>query len=115
MVRAAARPLLETSIMRLLSFCLAALVVAACAAGAEAQSRREPGYTYITVESRYSTRTISGPVRVGPQGRLEVRLPGGTWLGCGMSCRETLRRETIDFWHFREQGGDGPGYFRFRF
>ena len=61
------------------------------------------GYGYVTAESRYSGASVSGPVRRGPQGRLEVRLPGGTWIECGRSCSDTLRRETVDFW--RNHGG----------
>jgi hypothetical protein len=68
----------------------------------------------VSAESRYGTATVSGPVRVGPKGRREVRLPGGTWIECVRSCSETLRRETVDFWESR--GGrndpvDGPAYF----
>jgi hypothetical protein len=68
----------------------------------------------VTAESRYGTATVSGPTRIGPKGRPEVRLPGGTWIECVRSCSETLRRESIDFWQSR--GGrndpvDGPAYF----
>jgi hypothetical protein len=113
--------------MRNLSKTLPATLVAAgvasavFAAGAYAQSRRgQPHYVYITAESRYGTATVTAPVRNGPAGRLEVRLPGGTWLECGLSCRETLRRETVDFWQGEGRGrpgGDinGPGYLQFRF
>lgn len=77
--------------------------------------RGEASGNTVTAESRYGTKTVSGPVRMGPKGRREVRLPGGTWIECGRSCSETLRRETVDFWESR--GGrndpvDGPGYFR---
>jgi len=78
----------------------------------------EGRYAYITVESRYSAATVTGVVRQGPSGRLEVRLPGGTWLECGQSCHDTLRRETVDFWAERGRprgGGDGPGYLHFGF
>ena len=90
------------------------------ASEADAQQRRrggDPRYAYVTAESRYTSATITAPVRSGPQGRLEVRLPGGTWLECRQSCSDTLRRETIDFWYSRDNRGtpDGPGYFRFRF
>ena len=103
-------------------FALTATLVAAllatgvAAPAAEAQSRREPGprYVYVTAESRYGGASITAPVRSGPQGRLEVRLPGGTWLECGRSCSDTLRRETVDFWKDRGAprggGDDGPGY-----
>jgi hypothetical protein len=74
---------------------------------------------YVTADSRYSGQSVSGPVRRGPQGRLEVRLPGGTWLACGVSCSDTLRRETVDFWRSHggrpgSAGGDGPGYLQFK-
>lgn len=67
---------------------------------------RQPGYTYITVESRYyAGSTITAPVRQGPRGP-EVRLPGGLWFRCELNCYETLRRESIDFWEtIREEGG----------
>ena len=70
--------------------------------------------TTVTAESRYGHGSISGPVRQGPRGLLEVRMPGGSWIDCGRSCSESLRRETVDFWESR--GGrndvvDGPAYF----
>ena len=82
---------------------------------AERRAAAGPGVVgYVTADSRYSGQSVSGPVRRGPQGRLEVRLPGGTWLECGRSCSDTLRRETVDFWrnHYG-RGGDGPGYLQF--
>jgi hypothetical protein len=99
------------------AFALAAY--AGLALQAEAQSRRAPGpgYGWVTAESRYGPQTITAPVRQGPHG-LQVRLPGGTWVDCGRSCRETLRRETVDFWAIRDGCSgdtDGPGYLRFRF
>jgi hypothetical protein len=118
----AARPLKETLIMRNLGLALTAFaIIAAFGWAAEAQSRRAPagpGYGYVTAESRYGGATVTAPVRQGPKGRLEVRLPGGTWLECGRSCSDTLRRETVDFWKERghpRAGGDGPGYLQFRF
>jgi len=78
-----------------------------------------PGF--VTAESHYCNGTVRGPVRRTAQGRLEVRLPGGTWIECGLSCSDTLRRETVDFWRNHGGGGpraggsDGPGYFRFKF
>jgi hypothetical protein len=34
-----------------------------------------------------------------------------------MSCRNTLRQETVDFWEYHEnrRHADGPGYFHFKF
>jgi hypothetical protein len=88
---------------------------------AERRATAAPGVVgYVTADSRYSGQSVSGPVRRGPQGRFEVRLPGGTWLDCGRSCSDTLRRETVDFWrnHGGRPGGlgsgDGPGYLQFR-
>ena len=110
---------------RLTVFALGALAIGSMAASsaAEAQSRYRPTSEgivgYVHAESRYGTATVSGPVRQNKYGRLEVRLPGGTWLECGRSCRETLRRETVDFWQSRNDPRnpyvDGPGYLRFRF
>ena len=70
----------------------------------------------VTAESRYGHGTVSGPVRRSDRGRAEVRLPGGTWIECGRSCSETLRRESIDFWDSRDGRNanniDGPAYLR---
>jgi hypothetical protein len=112
--------------MRILPLAVSVAVIAVTLAqliapGADAQRRRgdaNSGYGYVTADSRYGSGTITAPVRYGPHGRLEVRLPGGTWIECGRSCRDTLRRETIDFWSGgpgAPRGGDGPGYLRFRF
>ena len=101
---------------------LVVLLTAAAAVGllssvADAQPRRGRIIGYVTAESFYGVQTISGPVRISPKGRLEVGLPGGTWIECRMSCRNTLRQETVDFWQHRDyrRGADGPGYFHFRF
>jgi hypothetical protein len=105
--------------MRRLPLALVAALPLLALATAHARPKpSEARYAYITVESRYGTGVVSAAVRQGPNGRLEVRLPGGTWLECGQSCHETLRRETVDFWQERghpKGGGDGPGYLRFRF
>jgi hypothetical protein len=69
-----------------------------------AAERGTPGF--VTAESNYGNGTVRGPVRRTAQGRFEVRLPGGTWMECGFSCADTLRRETVDFW--RNHGGGGP-------
>jgi len=88
--------------------------------GPVAADRNPPGIVgFVTADSRYSGQSVRGPVRRGPQGQLEVRLPGGTWLECGLSCSDTLRRQTVDFWRNhggrpRSDGGDGPGYLQFK-
>ena len=104
--------------MRTLTLILAAaLGSAALASAANAQSRRAyagPGYGTVTAESRYTGQLITAPVRPGPNGA-QLQLPGGTWIDCGRSCRETLRRETVDYWQSRDGGGtnrDGQGYIR---
>ena len=70
----------------------------------------------VTAESHYGTATVTAPVRSIGGNRREVRLPGGTWVDCHLSCRETLRRETVDFWQSHGgkpgDGEDGPGFFR---
>jgi hypothetical protein len=69
----------------------------------------------VVAESRYGHGSVAGPVRQSTNGQLQVRLPGGSWIDCGRSCADTLRRESIDFWenHGRD-GQDGPGYFTWR-
>src|SRR5262245_8253671 len=99
-----------------------AVIAGPMAPPADARSKRTPegpSTGYVTAESRYSSQTITAPVRISAAGRREVRLPGGTWIECRRSCSETLRQETIDFWHIRQNPGgnsgqDGPGYLRFR-
>jgi hypothetical protein len=93
-------------------------VLAATSAAAQDRGRLPPGVVgYVTADSRFSGQSVRAPVRRGPQGRLEVRLPGGTWIECGQNCSDTLRRQTVDFWRNhggRDGGGDGPGYLNFR-
>ena len=118
--------------MRCAVILVSCLAMAGCAADVEARSglgarlapATEPaepvayrggGPVGVTAESRYGHGRVSGPVRESGRGRLEVRMPGGTWIECGRSCSDTLRRETVDFWE--NHGGrngtvDGPGYFR---
>ena len=57
--------------------------------------------------SRFGNGTVSGPVRLGARGGLEVRLPRGTWVACRRSCSETLRVQTVDIF---ENKGDFAGY-----
>ena len=102
-----------------------AIALAGCAASVAGEApeylgRRREGYPpMVTAESRYgSSGTVTAPVRPArDHARFEVRLPGGTWVDCHLSCSETLRRETIDFWQNHEprsDGADGPGYFIWR-
>lgn len=82
-----------------------------------AQGRRAySDSNYVVAESWWGHGTVRAPVRQGRVGR-EVRLPGGTWIGCGRSCAQTLRQQSVDFWESNgTQAKDGgPGYFRWTF
>lgn len=46
--------------------------------------------------SHYGRGCIRGPVRDGAVER-QVRMPGGTWIGCKSSCSRTLREEALDY------------------
>jgi hypothetical protein len=107
----------------LIAIAAAAVCVGACAAadpapsGLGGRSVKGGSGDTVTAESRFGHGTVSGPVRQSHRGASEVRLPGGTWMDCGRSCSETLRRETVDFWESR--GGrndpvDGPAYLRWK-
>jgi hypothetical protein len=80
----------------------ACVILASLADVASAAKRRDGGYRWITVESRYGPQRISAPIR---RDRFDhqVRLPGGTWIDCKQDCRQTLREETVDFWKRREE------------
>jgi hypothetical protein len=60
----------------------------------------------VAVCSKYGKGCITGAVRRGRFDN-EVRLPGGTWIGCKLDCKETLREESVDFFEtLRERSGD---------
>ena len=88
---------------------VAAAVLAAMAVPTAGEARRLANDTssgYVTAVSRFGNGHVSGPVRAARHG-LEVRLPGGTWVGCRRSCSETLRVETVDFWEGNVAAGQG--------
>lgn len=87
----------------------ALLVWVCCASGALAQGYAPRG-GYVYAESRFGHGTVSGPVRDTARGP-QVRLPGGSWIYCRVSCRETLREETVDFWETRAPGGGAGARF----
>ncbi len=105
----------------------AALAVGGCAAAATddimqvGRGKSADGIAgEVTARSRYGApQTVTGPVRRNGKDRLEVRLPGGTWIECERSCSETLRQQTVDFWQNYGGAGnlnggvDGPGYLKF--
>ena len=76
------------------------------AASADDDPPLEPG-DIVVAESHFGNGTVTGPVRAGDAGGLEVMLPHGTWVDCRTSCEETLRVETVDIF---ENKGDFAGY-----
>lgn len=97
------------------TFVLAACVVP-FATAASAQQYEYAPVGYVTAESDYGNGTVSGPVRETARG-LQVRTPGGNWIYCEKSCKDTLRLATIDFFHSEQGAGQdgftsqGPGVF----
>lgn len=90
-----------------LSAALVAAVAVTMVGAAEAQSRKKNrgGDGVVTVCSIYGNGCATAPVRRASNDH-EFRLPGGTWISCRQSCKDTLRRETVDFWETqRENGG----------
>jgi hypothetical protein len=73
----------------------ATLALTAIAQPADASPRRASAGSVVAC-SHYGKGCVSGPVRRGPVG-LEVRMPGGTWIGCKRNCARTLREEALDF------------------
>lgn len=100
---------------RLPSFIHGKLPIAAFAAGflvatavsVLAQPRyRDRAPESVVAESHYGHGRAIGAVRPGGRGGWQVRLPGGTWVDCGRSCTDTLRRQSVDLWE--NIGKDGP-------
>ncbi len=73
-----------------------------------AHKRKSHKYRYVTAVSNYDVNErITAPVRRTRLGD-QVKLPGGPWVYCEVTCRYTLRRQTIDFWNtLSEEAGDG--------
>ncbi len=61
---------------------------------------------HVVAESHFGHGSVTGAVRPGGRGGWQVRLPGGSWVDCGRSCADTLRRQTVDLWE--NIGKDGP-------
>lgn len=86
---------------------LTAAMIAGLMSPADAQSRRKSrgGEGVVKACSIYGNGCTTAPVRAG-RNDYEFRLPGGTWVSCKQSCKDTLRRETVDFWETqRENSG----------
>jgi hypothetical protein len=90
----------------ILGMTLAATMILGAMSAADAQSRRKGGGEgVVSACSIYGNGCTSAPVRRAGND-YEFRLPGGTWVSCKQSCKDTLRRETVDFWDTqRENGG----------
>jgi len=80
-----------------------ALLLAASFSQAEAARWRGED---VTGCSRVGHGCVTAPVRPARFGH-EVRLPGGTWIGCGGDCRDKLREQTVDFWDELSSGKGG--------
>ncbi|MDX2158891.1 MAG: hypothetical protein SFW09_20500 [Hyphomicrobiaceae bacterium] len=98
------------------SMALAVHGLASNDARAQGYRRHDGPPAYVVAESRWGNGTITGAVRPGRHG-WQVRLPRGTWIDCGRSCSETLRRETVDFWQSSgpQAADSGVGYLRWDF
>lgn len=64
-----------------------------------AKKARHGGYDTVTAVSNYDRwKTVTAPVRPGPRGGWQVRLPGGAWIDCFGGCTEALRVQYLDYW-----------------
>lgn len=81
----------------IVSTVIAASLVALAAPATAGWRRPGPEPDYVVAHSRFGNGSVGGPVRTVRTG-YEVRLPGGTWIGCRRSCAETLRVNTVDIW-----------------
>lgn len=101
--------------MRKSVMAVAALVSFSFAATAQAGDRyvdEEPGvYRYVYAEETFGGDRVSAPVREGEFGD-QVRIPGGNWVNCEISCEYTLRKLTVDFWDGQTNKFVSPSYFR---
>jgi hypothetical protein len=84
----------------------AGLAIVAVAVPALAQRNRDRDQGTVNVCSIYGNGCTSAPIRRAAND-YEFRMPGGSWYPCKQSCKDTLRREVLDFWETqRENGGD---------
>lgn len=100
-----------------LMLAVTAASTAADAQGYDRRGRDYGGQRYVVAQSQWGNGTISGPVRPGPRGGWQVRMPRGTWIDCVRSCSDTLRRATVDFWQTNGPNapGSAPGYLSWEF
>ena len=85
----------------LLGLGLAATAVFSLTTAAEARrckghSCKDSGvYRHINVESNYGSRRVVVPVRHTRLGD-QVKLPGGSWVDCEVTCEYTVRRLSVE-------------------
>lgn len=109
------KSLLGMGLAAVAALSMAATVEAASCKGQRCKGPRteEPGvYRYIYVESDYGPRRASAPVRHSALGD-QVKIPGGTWVDCEITCEYTLRRLSVDFWEDQGRHVASPGYLRY--
>lgn len=75
---------------------------------------KHDGYRFVLVESHHSSRSVVVPVRAARLGK-QVKLPGGAWVYCEITCEYTVRRMSLDFWEGQGQNFTSPGYIRKKF
>ncbi|MEJ2117329.1 MAG: hypothetical protein P8Y67_01045 [Alphaproteobacteria bacterium] len=69
-------------------------------------------YRHIYVESDYGSRRVSVPVRHTRMGD-QVKLPGGSWVDCEVTCEYTVRRLSVDFWEDQQNHSTSPNYLKY--
>lgn len=84
-------------------FAIAALTatVASTASVSEARSRfaHEKTLGSVTACSTYGNHgCVTAKIRQTQLG-LQYRSKGGSWIWCEHDCRDTIRRDTVDFWN----------------
>ncbi len=90
---------------------VAASLGMAALAAAPADAAQQGGKRYVTAVSRYGNGTLTAPIRPARFG-YEVQLPGGVWIDCAGDCRETLRRQKLDYWETQQEDrGDSDSEF----
>lgn len=83
---------------------LAAALAASGAAMVMAGSKKAK--TSVTVKSDYGNGTLTAAIRKAQFG-YQVLLPGGLWYYCELTCKYTLRRESLDFWESQSDDRNG--------
>jgi hypothetical protein len=84
-------------IIRALAAAALAITIAAPACQPEAVTPREKREGKVSVCSKYGSECYTAKLIRSPVG-WKMRLKGGTEIHCGVTCDDTLRRATVDFW-----------------